>query len=149
MIHSSFPERFDYSVPASESDADSTDSRKSHSFKMHVVTGEDANLTTGKSIFIRDSNIVRRLNLDDILYVEAMGDYVKLYIPARSYVIHTKLKVVEERLPASRFLRVHRSYLVALDKIDSLEGGALIINGKPLPIADAHRSALNDRMKVL
>ena len=149
MRPSTFPERFGYSTPASEAYADSTDSRKSPSFKMRVVTGEDVNLTTEKSIFIRDSNIVRRLNLDDILYAEAMGDFVKLYLPAKCYIIHTKLKVVEEKLPASKFLRVHRSYLVALDKIDSLEGGALIINGKPLPIANAHRSALNERMNVL
>ncbi|MDP9041090.1 MAG: LytTR family transcriptional regulator, partial [Bacteroidota bacterium] len=59
------------------------------------------------------------------------------------------LKTVEEKLPPSRFLRVHRSYLVALNKIDSIEGGALIINRKPLPVADAYRSALNKRMNIL
>jgi DNA-binding LytR/AlgR family response regulator len=100
-------------------------------------------------IFIRDSNIVRRLKLDNILYAEAMGDYVKLYTSDRFYAIHATLKAVEERLPASNFIRVHRSYLVAVSKIDTMDAGFLIINGKPLPVADAYRLALNRRMNIL
>jgi len=100
-------------------------------------------------IFIRDSNIVRRLKLEDILFAEAMGDYVKLYTPQKFYAIHTTLKTVEERLPASRFIRVHRSYIVALTKIDTIQDGALIINGKPVPVADAYRATLNKRMNIL
>jgi DNA-binding LytR/AlgR family response regulator len=110
---------------------------------------EEVNVKEDEFIFIRDSNIIRRLKLDDILFAEAMGDYVKLYIPEKFYAIHATLKAVEERLPASRFLRVHRSYLVAINKIDSMEGGVLIINRKPLPVADAYRSALNKRLKII
>jgi DNA-binding LytR/AlgR family response regulator len=110
---------------------------------------EEINLKDDEFIFIRDSNVVRRLKLDGILYAEAMGDYVKLHTPERFYAIHTTLKAVEDRLPSSRFLRVHRSYLVAVDKIDTLDGGALVVGGKPLPVADAFRSALNKRMNIL
>lgn len=110
---------------------------------------EEVNVKEDEFIFIRDSNIIRRLKLDNILFAEAMGDYVKLYTLEKFYAIHTTLKAVEERLPSSRFLRVHRSYLVAIDKIDSMEGGVLIINRKPLPVADAYRSALNKRMNII
>jgi DNA-binding LytR/AlgR family response regulator len=110
---------------------------------------EEVNVKEDEFIFIRDSNIIRRLKLDNILFAEAMGDYVKLYTPEKFYAIHTTLKSVEERLPASRFLRVHRSYLVAINKIDSLEGGVLIINRTPLPVADAYRSALSKRMNII
>lgn len=110
---------------------------------------EEVKFAEDEFIFIRDSNIVRRLGLDDILYAEAMGDYVKLYIPGKFYAIHTTLKAVEERLPASKFLRVHRSYIVAVSKIETIQEGALIINGKPLPVADAYRNALNKRMNIL
>jgi DNA-binding LytR/AlgR family response regulator len=110
---------------------------------------EDVKLKEEEFVFIRDSNIIRRLKLDNILYAEAMGDYVKLYTQEKFYAIHATLKAVEERLPASRFLRVHRSYLVAINKIDSMEGGVLIINRKPLPVADAYRSALNKRMNII
>jgi DNA-binding LytR/AlgR family response regulator len=110
---------------------------------------EEINVKDDEFIFIRDSNVVRRLKLNDILYAEAMGDYVKLYTPERFYAIHATLKAVEDRLPPSRFLRVHRSYLVAVDKIDTLDGGALIVGGRPLPVADAFRAALNKRMNIL
>jgi DNA-binding LytR/AlgR family response regulator len=110
---------------------------------------EEVNVKEDEFVFIRDSNIIRRLKLDNILFAEAMGDYVKLYTLEKFYAIHTTLKAVEERLPVSRFIRVHRSYLVAIDKIDSMEGGALIINRKPVPVADAYRSALNKRMNII
>lgn len=110
---------------------------------------EEVKYTEDEFIFIRDSNIVRRLSLQDILYAEAMGDYVKLYTPGKFYAIHTTLKAVEERLPPSKFLRVHRSYIVAISKIETIQDGALIVNGKPLPVADAYRSALNKRMNIL
>ena len=110
---------------------------------------EEMSWTNEEFIFIRDSNIVRRLRLDDILYAEAMGDYVKLYTPGKFYAVHTTLKTVEERLPASQFLRVHRSYLVALSKIDTIQDGALVVGGKPIPVADAYRKALNARMNIL
>lgn len=110
---------------------------------------EEFKLDDEAFIFIRDSNIVRRLKLDDILYAEAMGDYVKLHTLQKFYAIHTTLKAVEERLPASKFIRVHRSYIAALAKIDTIQDGALVINGKPVPVADAYRAAVNKKMNVL
>jgi DNA-binding LytR/AlgR family response regulator len=110
---------------------------------------EEYKLNEEEFIFIRDSNIVRRLRLDDILFCEAMGDYVKLYTPQKFFAIHTTLKAVEERLPASKFIRVHRSYIVAVTKIDTIQDGALVINGKPVPVADAYRAALNKKLKIL
>ena len=110
---------------------------------------EEVKLEEEAFIFIRDSNIVRRLKLEDILFAEAMGDYVKLHTPQKFFAIHTSLKNVEERLPSTKFIRVHRSYIVALAKIDSIQDGALVINGKPVPVADAYRAALNKRMNVL
>lgn len=110
---------------------------------------EDYKLNEDEFIFIRDSNIVRRLKLGDILFVEAMGDYVKLYTPQKFYAVHTTLKTVEERLPASTFLRVHRSFIVSISRIDTIQDGALVINGKTVPVADAYRAALNKKMKIL
>ncbi|HMC84799.1 MAG TPA: LytTR family DNA-binding domain-containing protein [Chitinophagaceae bacterium] len=110
---------------------------------------EEMKLQEDEFIFIRDSNIVRKLKLEDILFAEAMGDYVKLFTAQKFYAVHTTLKAVEERLPASSFLRVHRSYIIAISKIDTIQEGAIIINSKPIPVADAYRSALNKRMNIL
>ena len=110
---------------------------------------EEIKMDDDEFIFIRDSSIIRRLKLDDILFAEAMGDYVKLYTTQKFFAIHTTLKAVEERLPANKFIRVHRSYIVAITKIDIIKDGALVVNGKPLPVADTYRAALNKRLNIL
>ncbi len=110
---------------------------------------QETKIQDDEFIFIRDSNIVKRLKFADILFAEAMGDYVKLHTPKKFFAVHNSLKDVEERLPASKFIRVHRSYIVAVDKIDSVEQGVLIVDGKPVPVADAYRNGLNKRLNVL
>lgn len=100
------------------------------------------------SVFIRDSGVLKRIQLSDILFLEAMGDYVKLHTPQKFYAIHTTLKAVEEKLPA-RFMRVHRSYIVALDKISSIADGTLLVGQHSVPVADAYRAALNSRIHLL
>lgn len=109
---------------------------------------EQTNIEGDEFIFIRDSNIIRRLKLDQVLFAEAMGDYVKLYTKEKFYAVHNTLKALEQRLPPSKFLRTHRSYVVAIDKIDTIQDGALVIDGKPVPIADAYRAKLNSRMNI-
>lgn len=100
-------------------------------------------------VFFRDSNIVRRLPLEDILFAEAMGDYVKLYTPQKMYAVHTTLREVESKLPAPRFLRVHRSFIVQVGKIDTLEGTTLIVGRNSVPVADSYRAALHQRLSIL
>lgn len=110
---------------------------------------EELSVSEEEFIFIRDSNIIRRIRLEDILFVESMRDYVKLHTPQKFYAIHTTLKAVEDRLPANKFLRVHRSYIVAIEKIDTIREGVIIVQEKTVPVADAYRATLNKRMNVL
>lgn len=109
----------------------------------------DVSINANEFLFIRDSNVVRRLRIEDILFAEAMGDYVKLFTAQKFYAVHATLKSVEERLPTPNFIRIHRSYIVALNKIDTIQEGQVVLNGKTIPVADAYRSALNKRMNIL
>lgn len=109
---------------------------------------DEVEVTKDEFLFVRDSNITRRLKLDDIFYAEAMGDYVKFYTREKMFAIHGKMKTAEERLPKDHFIRVHRSYIVSVGKIDTLQDGGIMINGKFIPVADAYRKALNTRMNV-
>lgn len=110
---------------------------------------EDIQATEDEFVFIRDTHVIRRISFDEILYVEAMGDYVKIHTTQKFYVIHNRLMQVEKRLPANKFLRVHRSFIIAVSKIDTIEEGSLIIKGKVVPVADAYRASLNKRLNVL
>lgn len=109
---------------------------------------DEVEVTKDEFLFVRDSNITRRLKLDDIFYAEAMGDYVKFYTREKMFAIHGKMKTAEERLPKDHFIRVHRSYIVSVGKIDTLQDGGIMINGKFIPVADAYRKALNTRMNI-
>lgn len=100
-------------------------------------------------IFIRDNGILKRLLIDDIHFLEAMGDYVKVFTREKFHAIHVTLRNVEEKLPPNKFLRVHRSFIVALNKIEKIEDGVIVINNKTVPVADAYRSSLNKRLNIL
>ncbi|HTF31697.1 MAG TPA: LytTR family DNA-binding domain-containing protein, partial [Flavitalea sp.] len=100
-------------------------------------------------VFIRDNGILKRLLIDDIFFLEAMGDYVKIFTKQTFHAIHTTLRKVEEKLPSNKFLRVHRSFIVALNKIEKIEEGVIIINNKTVPVADAYRSILNKQLNIL
>jgi DNA-binding LytR/AlgR family response regulator len=100
-------------------------------------------------LFIRDNGVLKKIKLDEILYVEAMGDYIKIYIPGKAFIVHTTLKAFEENAGAGKFMRVHRSYIVALDKIESIENGVLNIMNTPIPVAESYRSQLIRKIKLL
>lgn len=100
-------------------------------------------------LFIRDNGVLKKIKLEDILYVEAMGDYIKIFTSGKSYIVHTTLKAFEESATAGKFMRVHRSYIVALDKIESIENGVVNINNTPIPVAESYRSQLIRKIKLL
>jgi DNA-binding LytR/AlgR family response regulator len=110
---------------------------------------QEVQVSENEFVFIRDNGVLKRIKIDEILFLEAMGDYVKLHTPQKYYAIHTTLKAVEEKLPPVRFMRVHRSYIVALDKIEAIEDGTIVILKNAVPVADAYRSALNSRLNLL
>lgn len=100
-------------------------------------------------VFIRDSGLIRRIKLDDINHLEAQGDYVKIFMGEKTYSVHSSLKSIEDKLPVKNFLRVHRSFIINIAKIDTIEGNTLIIHKQFVPVSDAYKSVLNKRMHIL
>ncbi|WP_426330164.1 LytR/AlgR family response regulator transcription factor [Pedobacter sp. R-06] len=100
-------------------------------------------------IFIRDANVIKRLKVDEILYLEAMGDQVKIHVINRVYAVNSSLKSVEQKLSKQVFLRTHRSFIINISKIDTMEGGMLVINRNKIPVSDAYRALVNKRMHIL
>jgi len=100
-------------------------------------------------LFIRDSNILKQIRISDILYMEAKGDYVRFYLLNETYSIHATLISVEQKLSRDIFFRVHRSFIVNLNKINSIEGGTLIINHQLVPVSNVYRVALYERLQIL
>ena len=92
--------------------------------------------------FLRVDGELRQLQLDDVLYVAGMKDYVMFYLQSqpRPLITHLTMKAVEDMLPADRFLRVHRSYIVALDKIRSIDrNDCIYIGNEIIHVTEAFR----------
>jgi DNA-binding LytR/AlgR family response regulator len=96
------------------------------------------------TIFLRVDGELRQLQLDDVLYVAGMKDYVMFYVQSqpRPLITHLTMKAVEDMLPAERFLRVHRSYIIALDKIRSIDrNDCIYIGNEIIHVTEAFRPA--------
>jgi DNA-binding LytR/AlgR family response regulator len=100
-------------------------------------------------IFIKDGKAIRKIVFDDIFFLEAKGDYVKIHFADKYYVIHATLKLLEEKLSSKRFARVHRSYIVALDKIDYIEDNVLFLNAIPVPLSEFYKAKLLSQLNFL
>lgn len=100
-------------------------------------------------VFVKDNGVLKRISIDDIMFLEAMGDYVKVHTSQKFHVVHATLKSIEEKVPTSKFVRVHRSYIVAINKIDFIQEGTITIGKTTIPVADTHKANLNKRLNLL
>lgn len=83
-----------------------------------------------------------RVPLEEILYLQAYGDYVKVHANKQLYVPKTTLNLLEEELPANLFFRIHRSYIIALPKIQYIEGNFVVIRDEKIPVGRSFREGL-------
>lgn len=94
------------------------------------------------SLYIRQDESFFRMEWKDILFVEAMQNYLKLHTKNRVLVIHQTMASLEEKLPKEAFFRIHRSYLVNISCIESIMGNCLYVNRTSLPIAQRKKDEL-------
>ncbi|MBC8315134.1 MAG: response regulator transcription factor [Bacteroidales bacterium] len=90
-------------------------------------------------IFVKSEKKTFKVNLNDLMYVEALGDYVKIYTHERMIVSYQSLKNVETILPPNRFPRVHKSYVISLSKVELIEGNQVRIGEKFIPIGSNYK----------
>jgi len=101
--------------------------------------------------FVKADNKLEKISIADILFIEAMENYIAIYIKDRKIITHLTLKMIQERLPVADFVQPHKSYLVAINKIDSIEGNVLHLAQFQVPVSkyqkeDLLTKVLNNRM---
>lgn len=106
----------------------------------------DLNIQQEPHIFLKVSKKLIKVNLNDILYIESLKDYIKVITTLGDYVVHKSLTAISEELPQSNFLRVHRSYTISLNKIKSVEGNMLEIVGRKIPIGRNYVKIARERI---
>jgi len=85
-------------------------------------------------IFLKVDKKLVRIKYDDIHFIESLKDYIKVFTSEGDFLAHKSLTSITEELPKSKFLRIHRSFTVSLDKIEALEGNSVLLKGKRIPI---------------
>lgn len=100
-------------------------------------------------IFLKENGRWIRISLDDILFFENEGDYVKVKTIHKQYLVYRTMKSIAESLESLQFLRIHRSFIVNLDKIVDIEDNTLVIGRSVIPIGKAHKAKLMKALPTL
>lgn len=99
-------------------------------------------VTSPNFLFVKADYKLYKINLKDILYIEGLKDYVKIYASEKPIVTQMSMKGLEEKLSPQDFIRVHRSFIVAFNKIDFIQKHMLTIGKKEIPISEHYRDQL-------
>lgn len=100
------------------------------------------------NIFIKSDGRLVKIELEDLLYVENVGDYVKFHTVQGKVIAYSTLKRLEEKLDEG-FLKVHRSFIINLSKIKDIEENTIVIGDKVIPISRAHKKTLLDKLNLI
>ena len=94
--------------------------------------------------FVKTEFRLEKVNFSEILYIEGMGDYLRIVTPDKRVMTLQNFKKMEEMLPVNKFYRIHKSYIVALDKIENIERNRIKITDKLIPISDTYKKPFFD-----
>ena len=109
-----------------------------------TIIKEVSNSTDNSTrFFVKGDKKHHQIDLTDLLYIEAYGNYTKLFLKDEMIVSHEKISHYEDLLNASNFLRVHKSFIVAINKIKFIEGNRILINEHKIPIGQTYKSRIN------
>jgi len=97
-------------------------------------------------LFLKSDYKIKRINFDEILYIEGLKDYVKVFTrnSPKPVLSLTTMKLLESKLPASKFMRVHRSFIVNLDRIDTIERSRIVFGKTYIPVSDQYKDKFQD-----
>ncbi|HOZ89608.1 MAG TPA: response regulator [Bacteroidia bacterium] len=101
------------------------------------------------SFFVKRGAMLVKVFLENIYWLQAMDNYVIIQTKEDQFVIHATMKDIETKLPPEKFMRVHRSYIIALDKISHMDEGAVVINDKTIPIGKSYKEVFMNRINFL
>lgn len=96
--------------------------------------------------FVRSNRKMIKINFDDLQYIESLADYVKLFVNDTAIITRETITSIEAKLPTKKFLRVHRSFIVSIDKIDSYTQEYIEIQQKAIPISRTYKTDVRQRL---
>lgn len=100
-------------------------------------------------VFVKTNSVLLKINIKDILWIEALGDYTVINTFDKKHIVHSTLKAIEGKLSPEIFTRVHRSYIVSVDRIDSIDDSTISIGKKLVPVGAVYKENLMKRLNLL
>jgi DNA-binding LytR/AlgR family response regulator len=110
--------------------------------KVRDIIKQSSNVDTS-SIFLKDNKKHHQIKLQDILFAESSGNYVKIYLKDKMIMTHQTLSSIEQLLPKTDFIKVHKSFIIAKDKIVLIEGNLIHINAHKIPVGKKYRENID------
>jgi len=125
--------------------------RKKEKELLYSIVEKGDKDSSANMIFVKSGGKMVRIKFEDIYFVEALKDYVTFHTAQGRYIVHATMKFVEEKLGRKEFIRAHRSYIVRIDKIKSIENQELIIEDlqKSIPIGGSYKEEVFSRLNLL
>ncbi|MCL7764148.1 LytTR family DNA-binding domain-containing protein [Polaribacter sp. Z014] len=115
-----------------------------NSINLKDVSKEDSSF-----IYVSVERRLVKINIPDIYFVEAKGDYISIKTEGKNYIVHSTLKKIEDKLPSSLFLRIHRSFIINISEIVDIEDNSVLIQKSVIPISRSNKSELMRRLNLL
>jgi two-component system, LytTR family, response regulator len=107
--------------------------------EFYFRAGEEAGY-----FYLKSDGITGRIAYEEVLYIEGANNYVYVHTTQKKLMAYLTLKGIERQLPPERFIRVHKSFIVARDRIDRIEGSRLIVGGRSIPLSRRFRQEFRD-----
>jgi DNA-binding LytR/AlgR family response regulator len=101
---------------------------------------------SSQRFFVKGDKEYHQVNMEDILYVEARGNYSALFLEGKELMVHEKISDLEELLPEPAFMRVHRSFIVAVEKIKTIRGNTITVEKQEVPIGQTYSNTVRDKI---
>ncbi|MBS1532297.1 MAG: response regulator transcription factor [Bacteroidetes bacterium] len=109
----------------------------------------DKLITAEPYFFVKSNQKLEKVYIDDILYVEALANYVILHTRTKKHIVYMSFKGIESQLPEELFLKIHKSYMVAVNAIQTIDNDEIILDGHILPISKSYRPTVMERVGKL
>lgn len=134
------PERFKKAI-------DKAAATSSNGKDEKISTQVDTN--SGNDLYVNIDRRLIKIDIPSIYLVEAKGDYIQVKTEDKNYTVHSTLKKIEEKLPNGVFLKIHRSYIINVDKIIDIEDNSVLIKKDVIPVSRSNRPELMKRLNLL
>ena len=117
-----------------------------HESRRLPEKAEASPATTAEYFFIKADNKLVKIFLEDILFVEALQNYVTIHTTSKKYISYLTIKSVEDYLPADRFIKVHKSFIISAARVDSIDGNEIRMDQHRIPISRSLKDEVTDKL---